>query len=262
MQVKSKSYFGAAIAALLISAVTYFAVPEQKTFTHVDYKQRSAAHFVIVSGHGSMLKGKYQTSGKQSPTWPDSLKIYEGYSTKLLAYDLASKLTVAGLDCTIINNYNTDMSLLERVQKVNDLFKFDNRLVLISLHHDAQDARKGDYTDFEGLKGFTSTSTGGATGLTVFTSPGQTESDNFADNYLLPAIKGFLPKLTFRNNGKSKEANFYVLSKSSCPAVLIEFYFMTTWSDCKVIADPTTRNNYTSAISSACINYNNYLLSR
>ncbi|MDX9697267.1 MAG: N-acetylmuramoyl-L-alanine amidase [Bacteroidales bacterium] len=262
MQVKSKSYFGAAIAALLISAVTYFVVPEQKTFTHVDYKQRSAAHFVIVSGHGSMLKGKYQTSGKQSPTWPDSLKIYEGYSTKLLAYDLASKLTIAGLDCTIINNYNTDMSLLERVQKVNDLFKIDNRLVLISLHHDAQDARKGDYTDFEGLKGFTSTSTGGATGLTVFTSPGQTESDNFADNYLLPAIKGFLPKLTFRNNGKSKEANFYVLSKSSCPAVLIEFYFMTTWSDCKVIADPTIRNNYTSAISSACINYNNYLVSR
>ncbi len=263
MKFNSKTIFGSLSAAIIITIAAIFGIGKDKTFTHLDHKESSKVHYLIVSGHGSILDGEYQTAGKQSPCWPDSLKIYEGFSTKLLTYDLASKLTLAGIDCTIINNYNTDMTLLERVQKVNNLFNIDKRIFLISLHHDAQNASQGDYTDFEGYKGYTSTNTGGATGLTVFTSPGKTESDNFADNYLIPELKKYLPELTYRNSGKNKEANFTVLSKTYCSAVLIEFNFMTTWQpDCKQIADPTVRNKYTSAITSACINYNQYISSK
>lgn len=256
MPKQNKSIIGAVIGAAIISVIALFPVKD-KTFTHVNYKERSAVHVVIVSGHGSILNSIYQTPGKQSPTWSDSLKIYEGYSCKLLAYNLAYKLTSAGIDVTYINNYNTDMSLYDRAVKVNELWSLDKRILFISLHHNAQNASTGDYTDFEGQKGFTSISSGGASGIDIFTSPGLSESDNFADNYLLPQLKGTLLQCNFRNKGKSREANFYVLTKTKCPAVLIEFNFMTTYKpDCLQIQDPTIRNNYTTAIATAVINYN------
>jgi N-acetylmuramoyl-L-alanine amidase len=257
MQSKSKSYWGAAIAALIIGAVTYFSTPgDQHTFKHVNYIPKSFTHVIIDAGHGSIENGKYLTAGKQSPTWKDSLKIYEGYSNKLIALDLSYKLTLAHIDNTILNNSASDLTLLERSQKVSELFKIDSRLLLISLHHNAQIATNGDYTDFEGLKGFTSISAGGASGIEVYTSIGRTESDNFAENYLMPQLRGYLKDLNFRNAGKCKEANFHILKKTPCPAVLIEFLFMTTYTDCLIIADSYYRDAYTTALTAAILNYN------
>lgn len=255
MQAKSKSYLGAAIAALILGAVTWFTTPGD-TFTHVDYIPKSYRHVVIDAGHGSIEDGKYLTAGKQSPTWQDSLKIYEGYSNKLMALDLSYKLSLSHIDNTILNSSASDLTLLERSQKVTELFNIDSRLLLISLHHNAQIATNGDYTDFEGLKGFTSTTTGGASGIEVYTSVGRTESDNFAENYLMPNLKGYLNDLHFRNNGKCKEANFHILAKTPCLAVLIEFMFMTTYTDCLIIADPYYRDAFTTAITVAILNYN------
>jgi N-acetylmuramoyl-L-alanine amidase len=214
----NKGFLGIVIAVVL-SAITFVSLPEKKEspFVHIDQKKKSNKHFVIIAGHGSIDNGKYQTAGKQSPTWNDGLKIYEGYSCKLLALDLVYKLNYSGLDATLLNNYSSDLSLLNRVQKVSELFSQDNRLIVISLHHNAQITTTGDYKDFEGLKGYTSTSTGGATGTEVYTSPGTTESDNFVDNYLLPQLKNYLPDIVFRNGGKAREANFYILSKNAVP---------------------------------------------
>ena len=259
---RGKSIVGIAASAIIITIASLFNSGSEKTFTHVDYKETSAIHVYIFSGHSSVINGFYDTPGKQSPTWADSLKIYEGYSTKMLAVDLTLKLMRTGIDVTYVNNLSSDMSLYNRVEKVREMWNLDKRIFVLCLHHDAQNCSNGDYTDFEGLKGFTSTSTGGATGVTVFTSPGYSESDNFADNYLLPALKGNCPELTYRNGGKSKEASFYMLTQTPCPSVLIEFNFMTTHSDCLQIVDPTVRNNYTQAICNAFVNYDNYLISK
>lgn len=253
-----KSILGIVIAffAVIITTITTH-VQKDDTFRHVDNLPKSNIHVVILSGHGSILNNEYQTAGKQSPTWPDSLKIYEGYSCKLLALELSKKLTYEHIDNTIINNYSSDLSLFNRVELINKLFKTDNRLLMVSIHHNAQPVGNADYVDFEGQKGFTTIAKGGASGIEVYTSPGLTESDNFADNYLMPQLKGYLTDISFRNNGKSKEAGFYVLSKTTCPAVLIEFNFMTTWRpDCLQIADPFYRNAFTSAICTAIIIYN------
>ena len=198
---RTKTVAAAVIGSILLAAGVLFQ-NKDKSFTHVDYMPQSAVHVVIASGHGSIIKGVYQTPGKQSPTWSDSLKIYEGFSCKILALDLCQKLMIAGIDVTYINNYNSDLTLSERCNKVNSMCNLDNRILFIEIHHNAQIATAGDYTDFEGLKGFTSTSSGGASGIEVYTSPGTTESDNFADNYLMPNLKGYLLDVKFRNNGK------------------------------------------------------------
>lgn len=254
MQIRTKTTIGIIAIGVII---TIGGVLSKNKFVHIDEMPKSNIHVVILSGHGSIQDGKYQTQGKQSPTWQDGLKIYEGYSCKLLALDLSKKLTENHIDNTIINNYSTDLSLIDRANKINELFNINKKIVGISLHHNAQPVDKADYTDFEGLKGFTSTSTGGATGIEVFTSVGKTESDNIADNYILPAMKRNMPNLHFRNNGKAKEQNFYILSKTKSPHILIEWMFMTTYTDCLIIADDYYRETYINSIVEGYIQYNN-----
>ncbi|MBN2776226.1 MAG: N-acetylmuramoyl-L-alanine amidase [Bacteroidales bacterium] len=256
MKYQNKTVFGSIAGAIAITVAVLF-TSDDKTFIHTDNIAKSEVYVGILYGHGPVFDADYTTSGKQSPTWSDGLKIYEGHSNKLLALQLSQKLTYNHIDNILINiNCTADMSLLDRVQKVAAIYNIDSRLFLISLHHNAQPTAKGDYTDFEGQKGFTSTSTGGATGIEVFTSTGYTESDNFTDNYLLPELKSYLPDIHFRNNGKAKEANFYVLKYTPCPAVLIEFMFMTTYTDCLIIADEYYRDAYTAAICEAFKKWN------
>lgn len=250
----------AAIGIVLTAGLAIVIAPDnyEGPFKHVDKREASKIYVLIDPGHGPIVNGKYTTGGKQSPEWPNGLKIYEGESNRMLAYDLASKLMIAGIDVSVLNNYDTDMPMFERVNKINTIFKRDSRLLLISLHHNAQEAIGGDYIDREGQKGFLSVGSGGATGTEVYTSPGITESDNFANNYLLPSLKKHLPEIKFRNNGKAKEANFYMLTKTNCRAVLIEFEFMTTLvPDCEHISNFTIRDKYTTSIRDAVVMYRN-----
>ena len=99
MQIKTKTTIG--IIAIGVIA-TIGGVLLKNKFVHINEMPKSNIHVVILSGHGSIQDGKYQTQGKQSPTWQDGLKIYEGYSCKLLALDLSKKLTENHIDNTII----------------------------------------------------------------------------------------------------------------------------------------------------------------
>ena len=70
----------------------------------------------------------------------------------------------------------------------------------------------------------------GANGLEVFTSPGQTKSD-VAAVYLIDSLAHSFPESTFRNDysdgDPDKEENFYVLTETKCPAVLVEMGFIS-----------------------------------
>ncbi|MDR2011420.1 MAG: N-acetylmuramoyl-L-alanine amidase [Bacteroidales bacterium] len=259
MQKNKVKIIGAVIGAITLT-VTLLFTGKDKPFTNVKYKDRSAIHVLISSGHGSILNSIYQTLGKQSPTWADSLKIYEGYSTKMLALDLSHKLMQNNIDVTYINAYNTDMTLNERVQRVNELYKNDKRVILIDIHHNAQPIGKANYTDFEGYKGFVN-SPFGATGIETFTSVGFTESDIINNEFIIPELENDF-QFRYGTWTKGKEENFYMLKHSHCPAVLIEFLFMTTYEDCLLIADPEQRDLFTTHITNALVNYNNYLNSK
>ena len=73
-----------------------------------------------------------------------------------------------------------------------------------------------------------------ATGWSVFTCSGQTESDKLAECLCESAIKNF-PGRRIRtemsDGDRDWEKDFYILRKSWCPAVLTENFFMDSRSD-------------------------------
>lgn len=256
MELSNGSVRGAGIGAGIVGIVMS-AVIGITQFTHDSEMPKTNTLYIVVAGHGSFTENMYQTPGKQSPTWEDGLKIYEGYSNRLMALELTLRLTKAGMDVIFLNNELQDMTLQERVTKINAMYEEDKRAVVISLHHNAQPTSTADYVDFEGLGGYTSTSTGGASGIEIFTSPGYTESDIIVNDYIFPELEK-TQTLPFRYGSitKGKEAMFTILSQTKCPALLIEWGFMTTYTDCLIIADEKERQTYINSLTIALLKFN------
>ena len=109
-----------------------------------------------------------------------------------------------------------------RVKKVNDIcrvFGKDN-VIYVSLHVNAF----GDGSQWTPARGWE-----------IYTSPGKTKSDvlatsiwNAASNYLKGKAK---LRADWRDGDPDKEANFMVLTKTKCPAVLVENMFMDNRND-------------------------------
>jgi N-acetylmuramoyl-L-alanine amidase len=229
------------------------------SFVHSSKREKSNICVLVESGHGKIINNVYQTSGKQSPEWPDGLKIYEGYSNGMLAYELVSLLQEQDIDAFVLNSDLYDYSNLERAERVNKYFGLDSRIIFLSLHHNAQPTDNADYTDKDGLKGFLK---GGASGIEIYTSKGQTKSDAIAGFIYFELLNEFHEikiRTDWTDGDADKEANFTVLIKTDCPAVLIEFLFMTTYEDCVKIADKNIRQRYVAALARAFKNYNNFL---
>ena len=73
-----------------------------------------------------------------------------------------------------------------------------------------------------------------ATGWSVFTCSGQTESDRLAECLCQAAIKNFPGRrirTDFSDGDSDWEEQFYILRKSWCPAVLTENFFMDSRYD-------------------------------
>ena len=120
--------------------------------------------YIFDPGHGGLIDGKYQTAGKRSPKFPDGRVLFEGVNNRDNVKRLMEKFKANGLDCIDIVDSNADISLGERVRKANALAK-DRKCIYISIHSDAA----GD-----GVKWHP------ASGISVWTSKGQTKSDIFA----------------------------------------------------------------------------------
>ncbi|MHC4891899.1 MAG: N-acetylmuramoyl-L-alanine amidase family protein [Planctomycetota bacterium] len=74
-----------------------------------------------------------------------------------------------------------------------------------------------------------------ARGITVFTSPGETNADGYA-----AAIAGCVSGVGLRSRG-TREANFYMLRRTRSPAVLVEGGFFTSLDDVQLLQDRTYR---------------------
>lgn len=187
--------------------------------------------FLLDSGHGGMVNGKYVTPGKRSPIWKDGTQLFEGVFNRDLAKRIISLATAEGVKCVDLVNSQKDVPLEERVQKANALYKTDKTCVYVSVHGDAAGAGVVDHQ---------------ATGISVFTSPGQTNSDKFAELMFKEFEKLFGATTKMRNDMQDGdhdwEANFYVLTKTLMPAVLVENGFMTNSVECKKMMTDTYKN--------------------
>ena len=165
----------------------------------------------IDNGHGLM------TAGKRSPDG----QFREAFYNREIAKRVVSDLRDRGLDAELLVPEDDDISLAERVRRINAacFLLGKQNVILVSIHVNAAG---------NGSKWLN------ATGWSVFTCLGQTESDRLAECLCESAIKNFPGRRirTDMSDGDMDwEEGFYILRKSWCPAVLTENFFMDNHSD-------------------------------
>ena len=185
--------------------------------------------WLIDSGHGGMVEGKYQTAPKKMHVHHDGSIFYEGVFNRDIKHMLIDKLMARDIVCIDVCHTELDIPLDTRVDVINNYYKEYANAVLISLHSNA----------------------GGGTGFEIWTSYGQTRSDKFAQIIGEQLIADFAD-ITFRadtaDDDLDKESQFYILKWTRCPAVLPECLFFDNWNDYKLLVDPDFQNDYVDSL--------------
>ena len=161
------------------------------------------------------------TPGKRSPDGKFREYAYSRKVCKAVQEELLSR----GVDC-VIDYLDDDMpgltssqELVKRVQIVNTIAKKTDCLY-VSIHVNASAAKGWDK----------------ATGFSIYTSPGETKSDELATDIFDEATKLLKPigkslRKDISDGDPDFEENFYVLRKTICPAVLTENFFQNSKED-------------------------------
>ena len=165
----------------------------------------------IDNGHGLM------TAGKRSPDG----QFREPFYNREIARRVVSDLRDRGLDAELLVPEDDDISLAERVRRVNTacFLLGKQNVILVSIHVNAAG---------NGSKWLN------ATGWSAYTCKGQTASDKLAECLCQAAIKNFPGhriRTDMSDGDMDWEEGFYILRKSLCVAVLTENFFMDSRSD-------------------------------
>lgn len=161
--------------------------------------------WILDAGHGGMDEKGYRTAPAKMFKH-DTFTIYEGVVNRLITKKLSDKLTAANIDWAYVFDDIEDTTLQQRVITADAIYGKDVRSVYLSVHSNS----------------------GGGSGNEIFTSPGQTNSDKLA-NIFCNIYQQCLSEFKFRSDKSDgdadKEADFYVLRKTDCPALLVENLF-------------------------------------
>lgn len=175
-------------------------------------------NWVIDAGHGGTdADGIYTTGNKKRYRFNSGFEILEGVTNRGIAKQLIKLLEDNGISYKKAYADHLDWPLSTRVAIADQEFARRSDTVFLSIHSNAGDS------DISGpSKPFT--------GIEVYTSVGQTRSDEFATIFFNYIQKHFGEKFRLRSDHVSdgdpdKEAHFYVLRKTDCPAVLFEWLF-------------------------------------
>lgn len=185
---------------------------------------------LIDNGHGD------NTLGKQSPILKDSgLDISSEFTekgrfkewkyTRVIASMISEKLKSMGYDARLVVTEDKDISLAERIRRVNTICNKvgASKVLLISVHANAV----GDSSQWMNGKGWE-----------AYTTRGKTKSDTLAEFLYKRASKnmdGRKIREDWTDGDRDKEADFYVIKKSYCPAVLTENFFYDNKDDLKYL---------------------------
>ena len=190
---------------------------------------------LIDPGHG------IDTPGKRSP---DGL--FREYLWNRQVADLILEgLVSAGIDASLVVTETNDVSLRNRVNRVNTIC---NRLgasnvLLVSVHANAA----GNGSAWMNARGWS-----------CYTSKGKTKSDQVAE-CLYDAFEAEFQDRKIRKDmsdgDRDWEENFYVLQKSKCPAVLLENFFYDNREECAWMLQEETKKRIASAAVKGIIKY-------
>ena len=160
-------------------------------------------------GHGM------KTAGKQTPTIPelDNRVIHENEFNRAVVSNLAAELTRCGIGVIFVAPTDADTSLSDRVNRAN----LNKANLYISIHYNALDGT------FDGKD---------PSGLSVHIYPGSKSGRKLAE-----CVHKYLIQGTEQKDRGIVESNFYVLRKTSMPAILSENGFMDNKREALLMID-------------------------
>lgn len=189
---------------------------------------------ILDAGHGSIKNGVYLTAPAKMHTFADGFIYYEGVGNRKILKLVQNGLTTLGIDYATVSDEVEDNSLMERVKLANAIYKKNKNSYLVSIHSNA----------------------GGGSGIEVFTSIGETKSDKIGDIFC-HNYQQLLPQFPFRKDtydgDDDKEANFYMISKTLCPAVLTENLFFDRRSEADFLSTTTGLQAIANVIVASCL---------
>ena len=209
--------------------------------------------WLIDEGHGDMVDGHYTTPSEKSKQYkfdppPDGepLQIYEGVINRAIGRKLKAMLALAKIDHFSISPGFEDMPLRERVDTADRLYhqhKNDSGkyCIYVSLHSNKITKE---------IEGASRT----ATGYMVFTSRGQTKSDLVANIFIERYKKDaelWPMRKEFSDGDADFEADFYVLRKTDCPAILLENLFYDEVEQARYLASEQGQDRIATVIFNA-----------
>lgn len=183
---------------------------------------------LLDNGHAS------STPGKRSPFLEDGRQLREYEFNRAVVKRIADLLDKEHISYKIlVPEVDFDVPLSVRAARANEwVKKFGaNNCLFLSVHANA--AGHGDWMN--------------ARGWCIYTTRGKTKSDEYATIFYEEAEK-ILPKhgLSLRKDlsdgDPDQEADFTVIYKTACPAVLTENLFMDNKEDCKFLLSEEGRD--------------------
>lgn len=183
---------------------------------------------LIDPGHGRNTPGKCSPDGR----------FREYQYTREIAAAVVARLQALGHDAEVLVPEFEDILLSERVRRVNAWCRRlgKDQVVLVSVHVDAAGSDGQWHT---------------ATGWSCYTSPGQTAGDRLADCLYRAAekhLQGHKIRTDYSDGDPDKEAGFYILNRTKCPAALVECGFMDNKESLLFIVSPEGRKSIISVI--------------
>lgn len=196
-------------------------------------KKETASEYlwILDNGHGGIIDGVYQTSGKRSPQWEDGTQLFEGEFNRAVVKRIIKLCEGAGIECINLVDTEEDLSLRWRTDKANDIYR----------ERKQTDGKKCIYVSVH-ANGFNKES---AHGWSVYTTVGETKSDKIAQ-VLHEKAKAEFPthkmRMDNRDGDADKEANFWVLRKVVMPSILSENFFMTNREESRLLLSDEGRD--------------------
>lgn len=188
---------------------------------------------LIDNGHG------IDTPGKRSPDG----RFREYLWNREVAAILLDILQDDGFDARLVVPETNDISLKTRVNRANKVWKEEGDCILISIHANAA----GDGSRWMSARGWS-----------CYTTVGQTESDRLAER-MYDSFRTEFPDARFRteraDGDQDYEADFYILRKTRCPAVLLENWFYDNREECAFLLRQDTKEHVAMAAFWAVRNY-------
>lgn len=202
-------------------------------------------NIVLDFGHGGLDEnGNYTTAPNKMHKFEDGKIAYEGVLNRQIGghlYTFLKNHQELNIVCTVAEDDPRDISLQQRVRITNRL-PFRNT-IFVSIHCNASVNHN-------------------ASGFEIFTTPGITKSDLLA-TCIAESVEDLYGSVNMRlrydfsDGDPDKEANFYVIKNTYCPAVLLECGFFDNESDFELLSDTNFQSKLAYKIYQGIINYIN-----